>query len=185
MKAPRRRIHRAFVRWLKANRTRFRTPLRIFKRTDRLLCFSFDNVSHFLTGSLSTWEIIVEVQYENTSWDLIFVAEQSAQRVPGGYHCRLCLPEFKKLFPSREALWTEHLFEPLLTWVNEELSPAHWLVLEGQAKHSTAARLASDAPGPPTQPDPKWPEIVIPLKSSTESRAPRRIPTQWTTIFFK
>jgi hypothetical protein len=31
------------------------------------------------------------------------------------------------IFPSREALWTDHLFEPFLKWVNEKLAPARWL----------------------------------------------------------
>jgi hypothetical protein len=185
MKEPRRRIHRAFARWLKANRTRFRIPLRIFQRTDRALYFSFDHVSHIVTGCLSTWEIIVEVQFENTSWDLIFVAEQSAERVPDGYICRLCLPEFIKVFTNRDALWTGHLFEPLLTWVNDELSPANWLVLEGRAEHSTVARLAAERPVEPLAADPKWPLTVVPLKSPTEPGARRRIPTAWTTIYIK
>lgn len=32
-----------------------------------------------------------------------------------------------KLFPSREALWQDHLFDKFLSWVNEKLAPARWL----------------------------------------------------------
>lgn len=34
-------------------------------------------------------------------------------------------------FPSREAIWKDHLFDQLLKWVNEKLAPARWLRLSG------------------------------------------------------
>ena len=166
MKAPRRRLHRSFLRWLKENRICFAIPLRILSRTDRVLRFSFDKVSNSVRGTLSTWEIIVSVEFKECNWDLIFVAEQSAQRVPGGYLCGLCLPGFQRVFASRQALWTEHLFEPLLAWVNEELSPAHWLVLEGRPQHFTMARLASERRAEPQDRDPESIQIVLPLRSA-------------------
>jgi hypothetical protein len=48
------------------------------------------------------------------------------------------LSVFRVLATEQEALrrstrlWADHLFEPLLRWVNEELVPARWLVLEGE-----------------------------------------------------
>jgi len=63
-----------------------------------------------------------------------------------GYECRECLPAQKKLFASRAALWHDYLFEPLLTWVNEELACATWLVLEATGDGSSWAVLSETKP---------------------------------------
>ena len=169
MKAPRRRLHRTFVRWLKANRSRFAIPLRILRRTDEVLRFSFDNVTSLITGRLSTWDLSIYVHFNNTDWDLIFDAYQKPRPVPGGYICGLCLPGFQKVFPSREAVWTDHLCEGLLAWVNDELAIANWLVLEGKPGHVTSARLASERSVRPLAPDSDWIQIVVPLRSSIQT----------------
>lgn len=47
-----------------------------------------------------------------------------------GYKCELCVPDDGKSaaqFPTRDALWQDHLFAPFLKWVNEKLAPARWL----------------------------------------------------------
>lgn len=38
-------------------------------------------------------------------------------------HCRA----LNVVCARAESLWQDHLFEPFLRWVNEELAPAHWL----------------------------------------------------------
>ncbi len=35
----------------------------------------------------------------------------------------------RKVYPTRETLWCDHMFEPFLKWVNEKLAPARWLQL--------------------------------------------------------
>jgi hypothetical protein len=69
-------------------------------------------------------------------------------RAAGGYQCQLCLsdhPESPELFPSREALWIDHLFEPFLKWVNEQLAPAHWLQISGSSDGGiTCAQLIQE-----------------------------------------
>ena len=49
---------------------------------------------------------------------------------PMGYRCTLC-ENATQTWTSREALWQDHLFEPLLDWVNETLAPATTLRLFG------------------------------------------------------
>jgi hypothetical protein len=41
----------------------------------------------------------------------------------------MCYPEAQKLYPSREALWRDHTFEPFLEWVNDKLVKAKWIGL--------------------------------------------------------
>ena len=52
--------------------------------------------------------------------------------------------ESRPVFPDRPALWTDHLFEPLLEWVNESLAKAKWLALYGSPDYGTWARLLPD-----------------------------------------
>ena len=45
------------------------------------------------------------------------------------------------MFADRPALWADHLFEPLLEWVNDSLARAKWLALYGNPEWATWARL--------------------------------------------
>ena len=48
------------------------------------------------------------------------------------------------VFPNRSALWTDHLFEPFLEWVNESLANAKRLALYGSSDYATWAGLLRD-----------------------------------------
>jgi hypothetical protein len=80
--------------------------------------------------------------------------------------CRECLPEYKKLFVSREALWADHLFEALLNWVNEKLARAQWLVLHATPPEYSWALLAETKPesAPAKDSEDRSVTIVIPLR---------------------
>jgi hypothetical protein len=67
------------------------------------------------------------------------------KRVPGGYVCTECDPAIRQTFPSREALLEDHLFEPFLEWVKENLAPADALHLY-RAGGMTAAKLTKGEP---------------------------------------
>lgn len=75
-------------------------------------------------------EIVVAVDYEGVTWDLLTCIELSEIHQPDGYSCELCDPANRMLYPTRTALLEAELFEPLATWVNEKLSPACWLLLK-------------------------------------------------------
>jgi hypothetical protein len=80
--------------------------------------------------------------------------------------CRECLPGYQKHFVSREALWADHLFEALLTWVNEKLAQAQWLVLEGIPGEYSTALLAETKPelAQAKGPEDRLVTLVIPLR---------------------
>ena len=72
---------------------------------------------------------------------------------PEGYVCRLCRDHPDKpenggvnaaRFQTRAELWEDHLFRPLMNWVNNELANARWLRLLGNCNGSTAAELIYD-----------------------------------------
>ena len=56
------------------------------------------------------------------------------------YGCQLCT-EATQHWPSREALWIDHLFEPFLKWVNEQLRPPLEIQLYGTLNSVTWAEL--------------------------------------------
>jgi hypothetical protein len=70
-------------------------------------------------------------------------------RTANGYICRECLPEEGNAFSSREALWKNHLFEPLLEWINDELATAKALGIYATSDRSgTWAKLLGTGENP-------------------------------------
>ncbi len=55
------------------------------------------------------------------------------------------LPEHRRIFSSREDLWRDHLFEPLLGWVNEDLAPATAIALFESGGGATWPKLVATA----------------------------------------
>ena len=139
---PRRKIQRAFLSWLEASRDRFALEIRLGKRTDRVQEFSFAGVNRAIEGALTTYEIEVYAIHENDRWDILLSTWAEPKRAQGGgYFCEACPPEARRMFADRPALWADHLFEPLLEWVNDTLARAKWLALYGNPEWATWARL--------------------------------------------
>ncbi len=147
---PRRKIQRAFLSWLEQNRSRLAIEIVLGKRTDTVQEFTFAGINRAIRGELNTYEVEVWVIYRDDCWDILLDLDAEPKRVPGGgYICDLCPPEARRVFPDRPALWTDHLFEGLLEWVNDSLARAKWLALHGDPETATWARLLPD--GDPSQ----------------------------------
>ena len=58
---PRRMIQRAFLKWLEENRSRFAIEIKLGRRTDNVLEFTFAGINRAISGALTTWEINVTV----------------------------------------------------------------------------------------------------------------------------
>lgn len=125
----RRRIHRAFLEWLRKNRHRFLVPIEIRHRTDRTIELAFAGYHPCLSAYLSSWCIDIPASWRGQCLDLLGSFEADPSPVAGGYHCLLCSPEDRQIFISRDALWTAEVFEPFLEWVNQALAPANWIAL--------------------------------------------------------
>lgn len=78
-------------------------------------------------------------------WDLLMDVDVVPQQVPGGWVCGICRAEKPApkvtLFSDREALWADHLFEPLLEFVNNRFAKAEALALWGGDGRSSSASL--------------------------------------------
>ncbi len=145
---PRPRIQRAFVRWLRGSRARFVVPVCLTKISKRNVELHFLNYPDCLSVSLSRDEINVHVNWLGDFWDMLVSLDVHAFRTQGGYKCEFCKHDYGEsiaLFTSREALWQDHLFDPFLKWVNEELALARWLQMSVVANGGTTwAKLIRD-----------------------------------------
>ncbi len=152
-KRPRPRIQRAFLLWFREEGARFAVFIRLGRRTDQNWDLTLGGGT---TPALRPWlygyGIAVEAYWQATSWDLVLCLDAAPRRTPLGYVDDMTLPEYRRQYESREALWREELFEPFLRWVNETLAPACrlglWRTEEGGA---TWAKLL--APGDLAHPD--------------------------------
>lgn len=143
---PRPRIQRAFVCWFNENRGRFNTSVRVGRVSARLVELHFPGYPACLSACLSPDELNVYVTWQGECWDLLSSLEASPFHTAQGWKCRQCVIEnadSARLFPSRESLWQDHLFEPFLRWVNEELAPARWLQVS-RTQGATWAELIRD-----------------------------------------
>lgn len=143
------RIQRAFFRWLSENKHRFAVPLRIVKRTDSEIGISLVGLNPIISISLSTG-IVVCVTWENEVWDWLYCFDEAVpRRVVNGYVCKICEEaeenKILKIFQNREALWRDHLFEPFLKRLNDDLAQATDIGLYCDENRScTWAKLIKD-----------------------------------------
>jgi hypothetical protein len=94
------------------------------RRTDRVIFFEFDVGTPLVHGSLDRHEMGIAVRDDDTTRDLILVLEAFPERIGAEIVCTQCARNERRVFSNREELWRDHLFEPLLQWVNEALAPA-------------------------------------------------------------
>lgn len=123
---PRRRIQRAFIAWLYANKHRFSYKLQIHRRTDRIIEMSFAGINPAVTAILAR-SIDIPVILHNECMDLLASFETDPARDATGYYCALYTACDRQYFATREALWITEIFEPFLDWVNKELAAANFL----------------------------------------------------------
>lgn len=164
------RIQRAFIHWLNKNRTRFEVPILLSKISADGIELRFQDCPDCLSVWLSRDDQLeIHVSWRGMLWDRMkkmwapvqrwnrFAHRSSPQlrhekSHREGYVCGFCLHEcYVDIFSSPEALWQDHLFDPLLEWVNDELAPARWLKIsctndEGNGG-SNGAQLIRDESG--------------------------------------
>lgn len=120
-------IQRVFLRWINENRIDFMVPIRLAGITAKGAKFHFYNFPDCLSVLVSGNNLGVYVNWQGEPWDVLFDTDLYPNQTPDGFKCTLCESdegESAALFPTREALWQDHLFEPFLRWVNEKLAAA-------------------------------------------------------------
>lgn len=91
-------------------------------------------------------EINASAVWEGEGWDGLLWLDADEKPGPGdvGWINGGFRPEFQVVHPTREALWRADVFEPLLTWINEDLAHATHLALWEMLSGATWARLVRD-----------------------------------------
>jgi hypothetical protein len=163
-------VHRAFASWLCDVVAGLAVGVRIEKQTPESIEMSFDGMNPAV-GAIIKYdendetdafvELEVFVDWEGSNWDLILNLDCEPVRRADGYICDLCPPEDRKVFSSREALWRDHLFEPFLEWINEQLAQADVIGLSGSpGEGMTRATLLRSSAIPEDDP----PGFCVPLR---------------------
>jgi hypothetical protein len=125
---PRARFLRSFTLWSEQHPLDRAFRLRpILRRRDHLR-LAVTGVCPALTILVCQQEVRVDITHEGRVWDILECFEAWARRGDAGYHCDLCLDQ-QRAWPTREALWTDHCYEPLAAWMAGPLALARWLDL--------------------------------------------------------
>jgi hypothetical protein len=120
----------AFVQWLSKNKEFFLHPPVIVKNRKTSFTMRFQGISSAIECTLTNHGYMISVDHKGLCWDLIDVGDVYEQRTSSGqYFCKECIPEYKKLFPTRFALWEDHVFQPMLKWSTNNLLKTKWLCL--------------------------------------------------------
>ena len=123
-------IQGAFIAWLATNKNRFLVPVSVGTRTNHFLDILLGGVNPIIQISLNDRDLVAATEWQGRCIDFLFSFESCpAQLANGRYCCELCTDEPQRVFESLEDLWTDHLFEPFVMWVNEKLVPSPWLSL--------------------------------------------------------
>jgi hypothetical protein len=122
----------AFLEWLDQARTA--VPISITDVSDKGISFGFLGYTSFLSGWIDQrdghddFEMLIDAEYKGiwdglTNPDLVYPAQR-----PGGWVCATCEREgHATLFPTAKAVWRDHLFDRLETWIADYLLPATYL----------------------------------------------------------
>jgi len=134
------RFQKAFVDWYAGSRSRFQVPISLKMVKPGCVLIRFTMHPTFLKITARPNNLGVWVEWQGVTWDALLDLDVLAGQTRQGLTCRLCegSPHY---WPSLEALWADHLFEPFLAWVNERYAKADAVLLFGNADTFTMAKL--------------------------------------------
>jgi hypothetical protein len=135
-------VERCFAEWFLGGAClQFAIPVRVVDRTSDCLTLTIATPTP-LVAYMRDHEICVRADIEGEFWDLLFSWDSvEPVEVPTGYKCKNCIPPHDRVYPTREALWCDHLFTPFLHWVNEKLAVADAIGFYGDPSSMSWAKL--------------------------------------------
>ena len=136
---------KAFDRWLSKNQEFFRNPPVIIENRKKHFTMRFRGINPVIECTITNHDYSISVSHEGRCWDLIDTADLSERTTPSGqYFCGECKPEYQKLFPTRFALWEDHIFKPILNWANENLLKKKCICLLLHGQGTTTAKIVDE-----------------------------------------
>lgn len=146
------KMRHLFLKWLDMNRHRFAIPITVAKRTKGCVDIAFTGINPVISahvreqGQDCSLSVFVSRKGDpHDCLDIILDLECMAAKTDGGYICSECEIEKWKKFADLKSLLEDHLFEPFLNWVNNELATAQYIGLWEQGG-SSAAKLIKPTP---------------------------------------
>lgn len=122
---------KAFAIWYLANQDSFVVPLTIIKRTKHFVILSLNGLHpalYFeLRGQRGYPQVNVTIEWNGEWWDFLCCFETITNFCDGGYYDEGRYEEYRKYFPTREALWEDHIFVEFRDWLNNTLLSARYL----------------------------------------------------------
>jgi|APSaa5957512622_1039677.scaffolds.fasta_scaffold24443_3 hypothetical protein len=140
---PKKFFRKSFNFWLKHNRQHFKyPPIYTLKRKDHVKLRFSGITPSIVCGIGQHGSIGIYAYYQNELFDIITEFDVFEGRNSDGmYFCKECKPDYQKLFPSRQILWENHSFEPILKWANDTFKLSSWLCFYGKQNHWSAASI--------------------------------------------
>ena len=136
----------AFDQWLSKNQEFFQHPPVIVKNGKNYFTMSFQGINSAIGCIITSYDYSISVNYKGECWDLIDDEYLIERQTPSGqYFCEACKPKKRKIFPTRFALWEDHIFKPILSWATDNLLGTKWLCLFQYGKGGTAAKIVDES----------------------------------------
>lgn len=161
-------IEKAFIAWYRKHVQEWERPLSLLSRKDGEMSFTLPDLTPNLRIFLhdwkfgtylnaksyrDAWEFGICLEWQGQCWDVLMSFVALSERTRNGYYDRFTLPDDRKMYNSREALWEAEMFEPLMNWINNKLLSTKWLGLYQRCEQDGEVVKTWAAPLP--EPDPK------------------------------
>ena len=135
-------VQRAFRDWLAERSPHLPVEIVVGNLTDTAQEFAFAGWPE-LECSVTDRGLDVAAMKDGECWDVLLSLDVVPVQRGSEWVCSICEAEGRtKWFATPEALWRDHLFEPLEEWVVERLAPAEQVRFHRIGCGSTWARLA-------------------------------------------
>jgi hypothetical protein len=136
---------KAFDNWLSKNRGLFRHPPVIITNRKQYFTMRFRDINSAIECTITSHDYTISVSNEGEYWDLTDTGDLSVQRTSSGhYFCEECETGHRELFPTRFALWKDHIFQPILDWANKNLLKTKWICLFQFGQGATMAQVVDE-----------------------------------------
>ena len=117
----------AFSSWLDACSPQLASEIAVGHETAGGLAFSLTRWPE-LEGSLTPTGLDIAAMRDGECWDLLLSLDVDPTEISSAWACLICEAEGKhERFATLEALWRDHLLDPLEAWIAKELASARGL----------------------------------------------------------
>ena len=105
----------------------------------------FRGINAAIDCTITSHGYSISASNEGECWDLIAEGDINEQKTSSGqYVCKMCETERRELFPTRFALWEDHIFKPILNWANKNLIKTKWVCLFQYGEGATMAQVVDE-----------------------------------------